>query len=150
MRQDKVKDRCFKCNAPNWKPSHKCKDKMFFHCKIDKSDSDKDEEAQDISSSDEETNNEDPQNPHELGNQNTNLTLYGTAMTRIYQPQTLKFYGYIKKTKVVVLIYSGSSHNFIDTNIARQLNIFIHPTSEFQVSIPGNRTMSCDGKFHKV
>jgi hypothetical protein len=39
------------------------------------------------------------------------------AMTGITQPQTLKVFGYIKKTKVMVLIDSGSSHNFIDTMI---------------------------------
>lgn len=44
----------------------------------------------------------------------------------------------------------ASSHNFIDTRIAKQLNIFIYPTSEFQVSIPGNKTTSCDGKCHKI
>jgi len=49
-----------------------------------------------------------------------------------------------------VLIDSGSSHNFIDTKIATKLNIFNYPTSEFQVSILGNRTASCDGKCHKV
>ena len=71
-------------------------------------------------------------------------------MACISQPQTMKVYGYVKKTKVTVLIDSGNSHNFIDTNIARQLNIFIHPTFEFQVSILGNKTTSCDGKCHKV
>jgi hypothetical protein len=78
------------------------------------------------------------------------MTLYVAAMTGISQPQTLKVYGYVNKTKVTVLIDSGSSHNFIDTKIARQLNIFIHPTSEFQFSIPRNKTTSCDGKCHKV
>jgi hypothetical protein len=65
-------------------------------------------------------------------------------MTTIYQPQTLKVYGYVNKTNVTLIIDSGSSHNFIDANIARTLNMFIHPTSEFQVSILRNRTTSCD------
>jgi hypothetical protein len=71
-------------------------------------------------------------------------------MIGISQPQTLKVYGYVKKTKVTLFIDSGSSHKFIYTNIARKLNICIHLTSEFQFSIPGNRAMSCDGKCHKV
>jgi hypothetical protein len=66
-------------------------------------------------------------------------------MMGISQPQTLKVYGHVKKTKVTVLIDSGSSHNFIDTKIMRQLNIFIHPTSEFQVTIPRNRTLHVMG-----
>jgi hypothetical protein len=71
-------------------------------------------------------------------------------MMGISHPQTLKVYGYVKKTKVTMLNDSGSSHNFVDTKIARKLNIFINPTYEFQVSILGNRTTSCDGKCHKV
>jgi hypothetical protein len=120
------------------------------HYEIEKSDSEKDKEARDISSSDEEKNNEDSQNLHELGNQNVNLTLSVAAMTHISHPQTLKVYGYVKNTKVTLLIDSGSSHNFINTNIARKINISIHPTSEVKVSISGNTAMSCDGKCHKV
>jgi hypothetical protein len=57
MRQDK--ERCFKCNTPNWKLDNNCKEKKIFHCEIDKSENDKDKELGNISSSDEETNNED-------------------------------------------------------------------------------------------
>jgi hypothetical protein len=147
-RQDK--DRGFKCNIPNCKPEHKCKDKKQFHCKIDKSDNDKDEEAWGISSFDEETSNGNLINSHKSGNQNASPTLSITAMTGISQPQTLKVYVYVKKTKVIVFNDSGSSHNFIYTKIKKKLNIFIYPTSKFQVSIPRNRTASCDGKCHKV
>jgi hypothetical protein len=48
---------------------------FFFHCEIDKSESDKDEEVGTISSYDEETNNEHSRNIHELGNPNANPTL---------------------------------------------------------------------------
>jgi hypothetical protein len=123
---------------------------FFFHCEIDESDSEKDEEEEDISSSDEETNNVNSGNSHGSQNQNASPTLFIAAMTCISQLQTLKVYGYVKKTKVIVLIYSGSSHNFRDTKISIQLNIFIYPTSEFQVSISRDRTTSCDGKFHEV
>ena len=68
----------------------------------------------------------------------------------ISQPQTLKFVGRINKTKFIVLIDSGNSHNFIDTRIERKLNMFVYPTSNFQVAIPGNKTTSCNGKCHKV
>jgi hypothetical protein len=117
MRQDK--DRCFKFNTPNWKPCHNCKDKRFFNCEINKSY--KDKEAWDISSSDEEKNNEDSRNSHESRNQNAILTLFVTPMMGISQPQTIKVYGYVKKTKVTILIDSGSSHKFIDTKMTRKL-----------------------------
>ena len=50
----------------------------------------------------------------------------------------------------MVLVDSGSKHNFIDSRVAKQLNIFIYPTASFQISIPGNKTTSCDGKCHKA
>ena len=59
-------------------------------------------------------------------------------------------FGHIKNTKVMVLVDSGSKHNFIDSRVAKQLNIFIYPTIIFQVLIPGNKTTLWDGKCHKV
>ena len=73
-----------------------------------------------------------------------------TTITGISQPQTLKILGYIKNTKVTILIDNGSSHNFMDTRIAKKLNMFMYPTFDLQVSILGNKTTSCNGKCHKV
>ena len=36
------------------------------------------------------------------------------------------------------------------SKVEKKLNIFIYPTSSFQVSIPGKHITSCDGKCHKV
>jgi hypothetical protein len=71
-------------------------------------------------------------------------------MTNISQPQILKVPGYVKKTRVTMLIDNGSSHKFIDTKIEKQLNMFIYPSSDLQVAIPWNQTTSCTGKCHKV
>ena len=81
---------------------------------------------------------------------NITPTLSVATMTGISQSQTLKLFGHIKNTKVTVLVDIGSTHNFIDSRAAKQLNIFIYPTACFQVSIPGNKTTTCDGKFHKI
>ena len=72
------------------------------------------------------------------------------VMTCISQHQTIKLFVHIKNTKVTVLVDSGSTHNFIDSRVARKLNIFIYPTASFQVSIPGNKATLYEGKFYKV
>ena len=56
-------------------------------------------------------------------------------MDRINIPQTLNIKGYIKKKKVIVLIDSGSTHNFIHYKLAKDLNCFVYPVPEFQVMI---------------
>jgi len=71
-------------------------------------------------------------------------------MAYVSQPKTrLNFFCYIKKTKVIILIDSGSLHNFIYTRI-KKLNMFIYATFNFPVTILGDKTASCNGKCHKV
>jgi hypothetical protein len=68
----------------------------------------------------------------------------------INAPQTLNIEGYIKNKKVIVLIDSGSTHNFIHYKLAKSLNCFIYLAPEFQVMIANGGTINCLGKFHKI
>jgi hypothetical protein len=68
------------------------------------------------------------------------------ALAGINTPETLKIEGYINNKKVIVLIDSGSTHNFIHYKLAKALNLFVYPTPEFQVMIPDGGTINCSGK----
>jgi hypothetical protein len=72
------------------------------------------------------------------------------ALARISTPQTLKIKGYIKKKKVIVLIDSGSTHNFIHYKLAKAMNFFVYPAPEFQVMIVVGGTSNCSGKCNKI
>ena len=48
------------------------------------------------------------------------------AITRISQPQTLKLKGHIKNNNVSILIDTGSTHNFININLAKIFNLFVY------------------------
>ena len=48
------------------------------------------------------------------------------ALARISTPQTLKIEGYIKKKNLIVLIDSGSTHNYIHYKLAKDLNCFVY------------------------
>jgi hypothetical protein len=69
-------------------------------------------------------------------------------LARISTPQTLKIEGYIKKKKVIVLIDSGSTHNFIHYKLAKDLNFFVYPAPEFQVMIADGRTINFSCVVH--
>jgi hypothetical protein len=71
-------------------------------------------------------------------------------LARISTPQTLKIEGYIKNKKVIVLIDSGNTHNFIHYKLSKALNCFIYPTPDFQVMIANGGTINFSLKFHKV
>jgi carbamoylphosphate synthase small subunit len=59
-------------------------------------------------------------------------------------PQTLNIVGYIKKKKVIVLIDSGSTHNFIDKILAESLNCFVYPVTNFQVLVANGGSIDCE------
>ena len=56
----------------------------------------------------------------------------------------------IKKKKVVVLIDSGSTHNFIHCKVAKELNCFLYPTPECQVMVANGGTIKISGKCHNI
>eukprot|EP00253_Pinus_taeda_P002142 PITA_02142 len=79
-----------------------------------------------------------------------NPTIYYNALAGITTPKTLKIGGHIKKKKVIVLIDSGSIHNFIHCNIAKELNCFLYPTPECQVMVANGGTINCSRKCHNI
>jgi hypothetical protein len=64
--------------------------------------------------------------------------------------QNLKIEGYIKNKKVIVLIDSGSTHNFIHYKLAKALNCFVYLVPEFQVMIAYGGTINCLGKCSRI
>jgi hypothetical protein len=71
-------------------------------------------------------------------------------LARITTPQTLKIEGYIKNKMVIVLIDSGSTHNFIHSKTVKDLNCFIYLAPEFQVMVANGEIIKCSRKFHNI
>jgi hypothetical protein len=72
------------------------------------------------------------------------------ALVGINTPQTLKIEGYAKNKKVIVLIDSGSTHNFIHYKLAKALNCFVYLAPEFQVMIVDGGTINISGKCNNI
>ena len=70
------------------------------------------------------------------------LTISCNELARITTPQTLKIEGHIKKKKVIVLIDSGSTHNFIHCKIAKELNCFLYLVPKCHVMVENGGTIN--------
>lgn len=77
-------------------------------------------------------------------------TISYNALAGITTPQTLKIKWYIKKKRVILLIDSGSTHNFVHCKIAKDLNCFLYPTPECQVMVANGGSINCSGKCHNI
>ena len=72
------------------------------------------------------------------------------ALTGFSFPQTLKLIGYIKHQKVIILVDSGSTHNFIHHRIAQENHFYIHVVNDFQIMIANGGSMKCGGRCENV
>jgi hypothetical protein len=72
------------------------------------------------------------------------------TMTGKPQPKTLKLKGVIKDRNLTILVDSGSTHNCIDIDVAKKLNLFIYPTKDLTVKVANGQRVKEVGKCHKI
>jgi hypothetical protein len=78
------------------------------------------------------------------------LVISLNALTGFSAPQTLKLISYIKHRKVIILVDSGSTHNFIHRCIAQETHCYIHAVNNFQIMITNGGSMKCEGHCENV
>jgi hypothetical protein len=130
LKERKAKGLCFNCDN-KYSKAHKCGEKKLFH--IDCEEEEEEEKEQEPSQD---------KNVEAISCEELTLTILCNALARISTPQALKIEGYIKKKNVIVLIDSGSTHNFIHYKLAKPLNCFIYRAPEFQVMFAYGVTIS--------
>jgi len=72
------------------------------------------------------------------------------VVTGFSAPQTLKLIGSIKNRKVIILVDSGSTHNFIHRCISQEVNYYICCFNNFQIMISNGGSMKYGGRCENV
>eukprot|EP00253_Pinus_taeda_P033703 PITA_33703 len=138
LEEKREKGLCYSCDSKYTK-GHKCAKKKLFY--IDCEEEEKEQER---------SKEEDILQEQSLDKEEMNPTISCNALAGITTPKTIKIEGQIKKKKVIVLIDSGSTHNFIHCKVAKELNCFLYPAPECQVMIANGGTKNCSGKCHTI
>jgi hypothetical protein len=86
----------------------------------------------------------------DLDLENTTTTISCHALVGINTLQILNIQGCIKNEKVIAMIDFGSTHNFINYKLAKDLNCFVFLALEFQVMIADRGTKNCSWKCHNI
>jgi len=113
MVERQLKGLCYNCDE-KYLPGHKCKKQNIFMA-ISEDISEKDVQITLVCESPESTDITPPSNPPEV-----EPIISLNALTGFFAPQTLKLIHYIKHRKVIILVDSGSTHNFIHRRIAQE------------------------------
>jgi hypothetical protein len=143
MAECQLKGLCYNCDDKYF-PGHKCKEQNIFMA-ISEDVSEEDVESPLVSLSPETTDITPPSDPPEV-----ELIISLNALTSFSAPQTLKLIGYIKHRKVIILVDSGSTHNFIHRCIAQETNCYIRAINNFQIMIANGGSMKFGGHCENV
>ncbi|CAM8998680.1 unnamed protein product [Rhodiola kirilowii] len=141
----RAKGLCFNCDE-RYVPGHNCRPK--FQCLLMEEPCDGDGfelvEA-------EPTDPPEPIVPDETG-QHTEATPCITfhALQGRAAPCTLRFQAHIQGQPVLVLVDSGSTHNFVQTRTARFLKLPIEPSNHLSVTVGNGEEMKCEGVCREV
>jgi hypothetical protein len=118
MVECQLKGLCYNCDEKYF-PGHKCKEHKIFMA-ISKDVSEEEVEAPPMAESPKYTNLTRPLDTPEF-----EPIISLNAFTSFYAPQNLKLIGYIKHWKVIILVDSGNTHNFIHRYISQETNFYI-------------------------
>eukprot|EP00253_Pinus_taeda_P026754 PITA_26754 len=139
LEEKRAKGLCYSCDS-KYNKGHKCAEKKVFYI-----DCEEEEEKEQ-----ERSKEEDILQEQSLDEEQMNSTISCNILVGITTPQTIKIEGQIKKKKVIVLIDSGSTHNFIHCKVAKELNCFLYLAPECQVMVENGGTINCSGKCHNI
>jgi hypothetical protein len=143
MAERQLKGLCYNCDDKYFS-GHKCKEQNIFMA-ISKYISEEDVETPFMSESPKITDITSPSYPPEV-----EPIISLNVLTSFSTPQTLKLIDYIKHRKVIVLVDSGSTHNFIHHCIAQETHCYIHAINNFQIMITNGGSMKCGGCYENV
>jgi hypothetical protein len=143
MDECQLKGLCYNCDDKYF-PRHKCKEKNIF-MSISEDVVEEYVEAPPVVESPEPTDMTPPSNPLEV-----QLIISMNALTGFSTPQTLKLISYINNREFIILVDSGSTHNFIHRCISQETNCYIRAANNFKIMISNGMYMKCVGCCENV
>ncbi|KAH9763048.1 hypothetical protein KPL70_001041 [Citrus sinensis] len=138
MQKRRTQGLCFNCNE-KFTPRHKCQGPQLLLLECPSSNQTKEYEMEDRELQRAETP-EDQVEPE--------ISLH--ALTGWTSPQTMRVTATIGSQHVMVLIDSGSTHNFLSERVARLIRLPVIPTKSFAVRVANGERLTCQGRFEEV
>ncbi|XP_042969094.1 uncharacterized protein LOC122301779 [Carya illinoinensis] len=134
---------CFKC-GDKWSPGHKCKAAQALFMFEDESSDDESESSQEEPSQEEETEET------ESGGTPEEAELSLNAMAGISKPTSMRLMAWVGKHEVILLVDSGSTHNFINSSIVGKVGLKPSPIPPFEVKVASGEKLQCEALIREV
>ncbi|GKV33977.1 hypothetical protein SLEP1_g42408 [Rubroshorea leprosula] len=123
MEDKKRKGLCFLCDE-KYTPGHRCAKKGLYNLEIQATDEEIDVENDEM---------EETQSLNQLSTIEPRISIHPLTGEQAYN--TLKVIGFVKKRPILILIDSGSTHNFLDVRLAKKLDCITDRVKPYQVNM---------------
>ena len=139
-----AKGLCFNCDS-TFTPDHRCRPALFL-CLLDEP-----EDPQYV-----DDNPPPDPDPSPLETISTDIVVQNTPSISFHAlrgqpiPSTSKVAGSINGKEVIVLVDGGSTNNFVQTKLAKHLNLVVQPSAHRRVTVGNGDALSCDGECLNV
>lgn len=135
LREKRNKDLCFKCDE-RYSPGHKYKSLKLNVIIV-------------MEDENEETDMENQGENEEYVVEEVELDrveLQVETIAGLTGPKSMKLVGQILREKVVILIDSGATHNFITKELIKKCNLTVEPTETYAKIMENKKRINCSGK----
>lgn len=144
MRERREKGLCYYCDD-KWNPGHRCKSpKIYLLTGMEFQDEERGDEIFYDSIEDTPTVVENAV----LEGIEPAISLHAIAGS--LSPNTMRLVGFIQNQRVVVLIDSSSTHNFLDPALLQKIPLLVAPTPTLQVKVANGAKLLSGGRCHSV
>ncbi|KAF5471083.1 hypothetical protein F2P56_011555 [Juglans regia] len=142
MDEKRKKSLCFHCDE-KWNPTHTCKNPRIYFLQVDEEGGEMEEE--------EPCEKKEEPKPLELAtSDNAELEISLAAIAGTPTVRTMRLIGSINGEQVVILLDSGSSHNFIDSTMASKLKLPVDYLVNLKVRVANGEGLNSEGLCRSV
>ncbi|XP_042954591.1 uncharacterized protein LOC122291003 [Carya illinoinensis] len=134
---------CFKC-GDKWSKEHKCRAGQAYVLLEDGSNEVEDETHEETSS--EELKQERAESSESLGEAELSLN----AISGVPRPTSMRVMVWVGKFEVTLLVDSGSTHNFVNSNIVTKIGLKSCAINPFEVKVANGDKLKCEEIVREV
>jgi hypothetical protein len=133
MEERRKKGLCYNCDA-KWQYGHRCQNPKLFMLEA--------LEVLDVNP----TLKVEKEDLMEVSYNEENPEISLHAITSSNHPNTMRLIGWVGNHKIIVLIDSGSTHNFLDSSMGRKLKVSISKEQRIRVKVANGDEVVSEGK----
>ncbi|KAA8534845.1 hypothetical protein F0562_029939 [Nyssa sinensis] len=142
MKERRDKGLCYNCDD-KWAPGHRCKSAKLFIMECENSDEDDDIRSTPLAIEEGGSSSKQPSLDAQAQGPEPAISIHALAGSP--NPRTMRIIGFIQGVQIVIMLDTGSTHNFVDPSIITKARLPIYHTTGLNVKVANGEAVRSEG-----